>query len=76
MLGTVPYGSTAAAAGRQSSRKRLMPRLGALRQAWTDLESTLPLGWPVSGQYRFGELWTGVAEGSAYRKDRLPIQGR
>lgn len=53
-----------------------MPRLGALRQALTDLESTLPLGWPVSGQYRFGELWIGVAEGSAYRKDRLPIQGR
>jgi hypothetical protein len=40
-----------------------MAPLGALTQAWTAAEAALPLGWQVSGLYRFGELWVGLAEG-------------
>lgn len=40
-----------------------MPRLGALSQAWTSIEASLPLGWRLSGLYRFEELWIGLAEG-------------
>ena len=43
-----------------------MASLGALTQAWTDAEAALPLGWQVSGLYRFGELWVGLAEGPAF----------
>jgi hypothetical protein len=43
-----------------------MPPLGALTQAWTAAEAALPLGWRVSGVYRFGELWIGLAEGPAF----------
>jgi hypothetical protein len=43
-----------------------MPPLGALTQAWTAAEAALPLGWHVSGLYRFGELWIGTwSEGPA-----------
>jgi hypothetical protein len=38
-----------------------MPPLGALTQAWTPAEAALPMGWPVAGLYRFGELWIGLA---------------
>jgi len=43
-----------------------MPPLGALTLAWTAAEAALPLGWQVSGLYRFGELWIGLAEGPAF----------
>jgi hypothetical protein len=43
-----------------------MAPLGALTQAWTADEAALPLGWQVSGLYRFGELWIGLAEGPAF----------
>ena len=43
-----------------------MAPLGALTQAWTAAEAALPLGWQVSGLYRFGELWIGLAEGPAF----------
>ena len=43
-----------------------MAALGALTQAWTAAEAALPLGWQVSGLYRFGELWIGLAEGPAF----------
>jgi hypothetical protein len=33
-----------------------MPPLGALTQAWTAAEAALPLGWQISGLYRFDEL--------------------
>jgi hypothetical protein len=39
-----------------------MPPLGALTEAWTAAEAALPLGRQVSGLYRFGELWIGLAE--------------
>jgi len=31
-----------------------MTALGALAQAWTSAEASLPLGWRLSGLYRFG----------------------
>ena len=43
-----------------------MAPLGALSQAWTSAEASLPLGWQLSGLYRFDELWVGLAEGPAF----------
>ena len=43
-----------------------MPPLGALSQAWTSAEASLPLGWQLSGLYRFNELWVALAEGDAF----------
>jgi len=43
-----------------------MPPLGALSQAWTLAEASLPLGWQLSSIYRFDELWIGLAEGPAF----------
>jgi hypothetical protein len=40
----------------------MAPR-GALPQAWTSAEASLPLGWRVSGLYRFEDTWIGLAEG-------------
>jgi len=33
-----------------------MAPLGALSQAWTSAEASLPLGWQVSGLYLFDDL--------------------
>ena len=44
-----------------------MAPLGALSQAWTSAEASLPLGWQLSGLYRFDELWVGLAEGPSSR---------
>ena len=43
-----------------------MAPLGALSQAWTAAEASLPLGWRLSGLYRFEDLWVGLAEGPAF----------
>jgi len=43
-----------------------MAPLGALSQAWTSAEASLPLGWRLSGPYRFEDLWIGLAEGPAF----------
>jgi hypothetical protein len=43
-----------------------MARLGALSQAWVSAEAALPLDWQVTGLYRFGDLWVGLAEGPAF----------
>ena len=43
-----------------------MPPLGALSQAWTSAEASLPLGWQLSGLDRFDELLVGLAEGPAF----------
>jgi len=43
-----------------------MAPLGALSQAWTTAESSLPLGWQLSGIYRFDDLWVAQAEGSGF----------
>jgi len=34
-----------------------MAPLGTLSQAWVSAEALLPLGWQISGLWRFGELW-------------------
>ena len=43
-----------------------MPPLGALSQAWTSAEASLPHGWQLSGLYRFEETWIGLGEGPAF----------
>jgi len=43
-----------------------MAPLGALSQAWTSAEASLPLGWQLSGLFRFEELWVGLAEGPEF----------
>jgi hypothetical protein len=43
-----------------------MAPLGALSHAWTSAEASLPLGWRLSGLYRFEDLWVGLAEGPAF----------
>ena len=40
-----------------------MPPLGAVSQAWTSAEASLPLGWQLRGLYRFDDLWVCLAEG-------------
>jgi hypothetical protein len=34
--------------------------------AWPSAEAALPLGWRLSGLYRFADLWVGLAEGPAF----------
>ena len=43
-----------------------MAPLGALSQAWTSAEASLPLGWRLSGLYRFNELSVALGEGQAF----------
>ncbi len=43
-----------------------MASLGALAQAWTSAEASLPLDWQVTGLYCFGDLWVGLAEGPQF----------
>ena len=43
-----------------------MASLGALTQAWTSAEASLPLNWRVTGLYRFGDPWVGLAEGPEF----------
>jgi hypothetical protein len=40
--------------------------LGALSQAWVSAEAALPLGWQISGLWRFGDLWLALSEGPAF----------
>jgi hypothetical protein len=40
-----------------------MAPLGALSQAWASAEASLPLGWQLSGLYRFEDVWVGLGEG-------------
>ena len=43
-----------------------MSTLGPLSQAWTSAEASLPLGWQLSGLYRFDDLWIDLGEGPAF----------
>jgi len=52
-----------------------MAQLGAFSQAWTSAEAALPLGWRVSGLYRFRELWVGLVEGPEF-EDYVSGTGR
>jgi len=40
-----------------------MTTLGALSQAWTAAEASLPLGWQLTGLMRFGGKWVAFSEG-------------
>ncbi len=43
-----------------------MARLGALTQAWTAAEASLPLGWHVAGLWRFDDTWIALGEGPTF----------
>ena len=43
-----------------------MAPLGALSQAWTSAEASLPLGWQVTGLFRFDNPWIALSEGPAF----------
>lgn len=43
-----------------------MAPLGALSQSWVAAEASLPLGWRVSGLWRFDDLWIALSEGPAW----------
>jgi hypothetical protein len=40
--------------------------LGALSQARVSAEASLPLGWQLSGLWRFDNLWIALSEGPAF----------
>ena len=43
-----------------------MAPLGAISQAWISAEASLPLGWQISGLWRFDELSIALSEGPAF----------
>jgi hypothetical protein len=43
-----------------------MAPLGALSQSWVTAEASLPLGWRLSGLWRFDDLWVSLAEGPTF----------
>jgi hypothetical protein len=43
-----------------------MAPLGALSQAWVSAEASLPLGWQISGLWRFDDLWIALSEGPTF----------
>lgn len=43
-----------------------MAPLGVLSQSWIRAEASLPLGWRVSGLWRFDDLWIALSEGPAF----------
>jgi len=40
-----------------------MAPLGALSQAWVSAEASLPIGWQMSGLWRFAGIWVALPEG-------------
>jgi len=52
-----------------------MAPLGALSQAWTSAEASLPVGWQLSGLYRFDDLWVALGEGPVF-EDNASGSGR
>ena len=43
-----------------------MAPLGAFSQSWVSAEASLPLGWEISGLWRFEGLWVALAEGATF----------
>ena len=43
-----------------------MAPLGARSQAWASAEASLPLGWQISGLWRFDDLWVALGEGPTF----------
>ena len=52
-----------------------MAPLGALSQAWTSAEASLPLRWQIKGLWRFEGLWVALSEGPAF-EDYLSGSGQ
>jgi hypothetical protein len=52
-----------------------MAPLGALSQAWVSADASKPLGWQISGLWRFGDVWIALAEGPAF-EDYVSGSGR
>lgn len=46
-----------------------------MTQAWTAAEAALPLGWQISGLWRFDDVWIALSEGPAF-DDYLSGSGR
>lgn len=46
-----------------------------MTQAWTNAEAALPLGWHISGLWRFENVWIALSEGPAL-DDYLSGSGR
>ena len=46
-----------------------------ISEKWTAAEAALPLGWQISGLYRFDGLWVALSEGPA-ADDYLSGSGR
>ena len=51
-----------------------MAPLGALSQAWTTVEASLPHGWQLAGLYRFDDIWVARSEGPEF-EDHLSGSG-
>ena len=58
--------ATCLPAFKASSLADLMAPLGALSQAWTSVEASLPHGWQLAGLYRFDETWIALSEGPEF----------
>jgi hypothetical protein len=43
-----------------------MAPLGALSQSWVTAEASLPLGWRISGLWRFDDACIALSEGPAF----------
>jgi hypothetical protein len=43
-----------------------MAPLGALSQAWTSVEASLPHGWQLAGLYRFDDTWVALSQGPEF----------
>jgi hypothetical protein len=49
--------------------------LGALSQAWVSAEASRPRDWQVTGLWRFGDVWSAIAEGPRF-DDYLSASGQ
>jgi hypothetical protein len=47
-----------------------MAPLGALSQSWVTAEASLPLGWQISGLWRFDDLWIDYLSGCGDHADQ------
>ena len=61
--GCRPCRSPAAAVPHQHATEVRVSPLGALSMAWVAAEAAAPIGWHMSGLYRFGEQWIALPEG-------------
>jgi hypothetical protein len=43
-----------------------MAPLGALSQSWVTAEASVPVGWRITGLWRFGDVWVSLSEGPGF----------